>query len=45
LAVSARHLYRMLFSSRIAKHYRNIGPLRVNGAEVLRDSTRSLSTK
>jgi glycosyltransferase involved in cell wall biosynthesis len=45
LAVSARHLYRMLFSSQIAKHYRNIGPLRVNGAEVLRDSTRSLSTK
>jgi hypothetical protein len=45
LAVSARHLYRKLFSSRIAEHYRNIGPLRVNGAEVLRDSTRSLSTK
>ena len=45
LAVSARHLYRMLFSSRIANHYRNIGPLRINGAEVLRDATRSLSAK
>jgi cellulose synthase/poly-beta-1,6-N-acetylglucosamine synthase-like glycosyltransferase len=45
LALSAKHLYRLLFSSRIAKHYRNIGPLRVNGAEVLRDATRSLSTK
>lgn len=45
LAFSAKHLYRMLFSSRIAKHYRNIGPLRVNGAEVLSDATRSLSTK
>jgi len=45
LAVTARHLYRLLLSSRIATHYRNIGPLRVNGAEVLRDATRSLSTK
>jgi glycosyltransferase involved in cell wall biosynthesis len=45
LALSAKHLYRMLFSSRIAKHYRNIGPLRVNGSEVLSDATRSLSTK
>lgn len=45
LALSAKNLYRMLFSSRIAKHYRNIGPLRINGAEVLRDATRSLSTK
>lgn len=45
LALSARNLYRMLFSSRIAKHYQNIGALRADGAGVLRDATRSLSTK
>jgi len=44
-AVSARYLYKLIFSSQIEKEYRNIGNVRIDGAEVLRDSTRSQSTK
>lgn len=45
LAVAARSLYKICYACQIAEHYRMIGPLRESGAEVLRDGTRSLSTK
>lgn len=45
LAVSARYIFKNIFSHKIKKSYKKIGPVHSNGAGVLQSVTRSLSAK
>lgn len=45
LAVATRYLFKLATSSQLKREYEKLGPVRANGAEILSNSTRSLSTK
>jgi hypothetical protein len=45
IAVSMRYLFKLIAASAIKRNYRALGPVRMDGASILQNSTRSFSSK